>query len=71
MHVIHVHFMINFKGKPRVVPNVNNLRKRRNFIYDDNTRKNVSFEIRDFELNKKGEKCVNYSDEEIVEIIYK
>lgn len=25
--------------------------------------KNVSFEIRDFELNKKGEKCVNYSDE--------
>lgn len=31
--------------------------------------KNVSFEIRDFELNKKGEKCVKYSDEEIVEII--
>lgn len=31
--------------------------------------KNVSFEIRDFELNKKGEKCVNYSDEKIVEII--
>ena len=25
--------------------------------------KNVSFEIRDFELNKKGEKCMNYSDE--------
>lgn len=25
--------------------------------------KNVSFEIRDFELNKKGEKCVKYSDE--------
>lgn len=31
--------------------------------------KNVSFEIRDFELNRKGEKCVKYSDEEIVEII--
>lgn len=25
--------------------------------------KNISFEIRDFKLNKKGEKCVNYSDE--------
>ena len=25
--------------------------------------KNVSFEIRDFELNKKGGKYVNYSDE--------
>lgn len=25
--------------------------------------KNVAFEIRDFELNKKGEKCVKYSDE--------
>lgn len=25
--------------------------------------KSVSFEIRDFKLNKKGEKCVNYSDE--------
>ena len=25
--------------------------------------KNVSFEIRDFELNKKGEKCVKYSNE--------
>jgi len=26
-------------------------------------RKNASFEIRDYELNKKGGKSVNYSDE--------
>lgn len=73
------------------------LKKLRNFIYDEKTRKkcrlqdekhkntftrnrkihfydillmtlnkqgkNISFEIRDYELNKKGEKQVNYSDE--------